>query len=339
MVIGYLQDSRPLFVTEERRAEVMSELTKHLIVAILKFLEDQRQNGGLSEDATESLEVAGQCLESAYGVDLLESSTLAKYPLPDDLLGIFQAGLDAKKRTKRGPPASVADKEAADKLKVEGNNFMKQEKITEAVECYSRAIELDNNNAVYYCNRAAAYNKLNNFHQAVSDCDTAIDIDPKYSKAFNRRGLAQMALHQYKEAKSSFAQALDLEPQNEGYKASLEQAEHKLQEVLQSGDMGAGLNLGGLDFTSMLSNPALMNMATNMMSIPHIQQMMANVMSNTGGAGAEGGSAIGSLLQAGQQLAQQMQETNPELVEQLRRQMQADGSGPDPKPDGSEGNS
>jgi len=27
-----------------------------------------------------------------------------------------------------------------------------------------------------------------------------------------------------------------------------------------------------------------------------------------------------------------MQETNPELVEQLRRQMQADGSGPDPKP-------
>lgn len=34
----------------------MSELTKHLIVAILKFLEDQRQNGGLSEDATESLE-------------------------------------------------------------------------------------------------------------------------------------------------------------------------------------------------------------------------------------------------------------------------------------------
>lgn len=46
--------------------------------------------------------------------------------------------------------------------------------------------------------------------------------------------LAQMALHQYKEAKSSFAQALDLEPQNEGYKASLEQAEHKLQEVLVS---------------------------------------------------------------------------------------------------------
>lgn len=331
-------DSRPLFVTEERRVEVMSELTKHLVVAILKFLEDQRQNGGLSEDATESLEVAGQCLESAYGVDLLESSTLAKYPLPDDLLSIFQAGLDAKKRTRRGPPASVADKEAADKLKVEGNNFMKQEKITEAIECYSRAIDLDNNNAVYYCNRAAAYNKLNKYYDAIRDCDTAIDIDPKYSKAYNRRGLAQMALHQYKEARSSFQQALDLEPTNEGYKMSLEQAEHKLQESMQAGD-GAGLNLGGLDFTSMLSNPALMNMATNMMSIPHIQQMMANVMSNASSAGAEGGSAIGSLLQAGQQLAQQMQETNPELVEQLRRQMQADGSASNPKPDGSEGNS
>ena len=42
--------------------------------------------------------------------------------------------------------------------------------------------------------------------------------------------MAQMALHQYKEARNSFAQALDIEPTNEGYKTSLEQAEHKLRE-------------------------------------------------------------------------------------------------------------
>ena len=46
--------------------------------------------------------------------------------------------------------------------------------------------------------------------------------------------LAQMALHQYKEARSSFQQALDLEPTNEGYKMSLEQAEHKVQESMVS---------------------------------------------------------------------------------------------------------
>jgi len=34
-----------------------------------------------------------------------------------------------------------------------------------------------------------------------------------------------------------------------------------------------GLSLGGLDLSSMLSNPALMNMATSMLSNPQMQQM------------------------------------------------------------------
>lgn len=34
-----------------------------------------------------------------------------------------------------------------------GNNHMKEENYAAAVDCYSQAIELDPNNAVYYCNR------------------------------------------------------------------------------------------------------------------------------------------------------------------------------------------
>lgn len=34
-----------------------------------------------------------------------------------------------------------------------GNNHMKEENYTAAVDCYTQAIELDPNNAVYYCNR------------------------------------------------------------------------------------------------------------------------------------------------------------------------------------------
>ena len=30
---------------------------------------------------------------------------------------------------------------------------MKQDKFAEAIDCYMKAIELDSNNAVYYCNR------------------------------------------------------------------------------------------------------------------------------------------------------------------------------------------
>ena len=52
----------------------------------------------------------------------------------------------------------------------------------------SRAIMFDAKNSVYYCNRAAAYNKLGNFHAAVMDCKTAIQIDSSYSKAYGRMG-------------------------------------------------------------------------------------------------------------------------------------------------------
>jgi len=326
-----IQRSRPLLVSEEHRVSLMADRRKHLVVGILQFLEDQRRNGGLSDDAVESLEVASQCLESAYGVDLLESATLQQFPIPaDGLIAVFHAGIQAKNEEKRGPQSSVADKESADKLKVEGNEFMKKEMVAEAIECYSRAIDLDRNNAVYYCNRAAAYNKLSKFYKAVDDCNIAIEIDPQYSKAYNRRGVAQISLNKFREARDSFAKALELEPMNEGYKTSLEQAEHKLSESQRSGaGGGGGLNLGGLDFSSMLNNPALMNMATNMMSNPQIQQMMANMMM-AGGGGAEAAGGMGNLLQAGQQLAQQMQESNPELVDQLRQQMGRSGNPPNP---------
>ena len=57
--------------------------------------------------------------------------------------------------------ASEADKEAAQKLKNEGNAFMKEKKFQEAVDKYSEAIKVQES-AVFYCNRAAAYERFEN---------------------------------------------------------------------------------------------------------------------------------------------------------------------------------
>ena len=40
-----------------------------------------------------------------------------------------------------------------------------------------------------------------------------------------------MSIQKYQEARNSFAWALDIDPTNEGYKASLEQADQKLAET------------------------------------------------------------------------------------------------------------
>merc|ERR1712012_1202950 len=271
-------------------------------------------------------------LQSAYALNTEDKHLAVSKPLQ----AIFQEATMNEPLQKKSPP-SAADKEEAERLKTEGNNLMRTEKFVDALDMYSKAINLDGGNPVFYCNRAAAHSKMNNHHLAIEDCQRAIDMDPSYSKAYGRMGLAHSSLEKHREAVENFKKALELEPDNESYKSNLQIAEDKVKSgVAPSAGMGGP---GGMDLSSFLNNPALMNMATTMLQDPNTQAMMGQMMGGQGGV--PGGPAgpggpppdMASLLQAGQQLAQQMQQSNPELVEQLRRQM-GGGGGPFPPPPG-----
>ena len=54
---------------------------------------------------------------------------------------------------------------------------------TQAVDLYTRAIELAPESAILYANRAAAHMRLENYGSALADATSAIDKDPKYIKA------------------------------------------------------------------------------------------------------------------------------------------------------------
>eukprot|EP01083_Nonionella_stella_P051236 136050_1 len=80
---------------------------------------------------------------------------------------------------------------SAQSLKLRGNEFFKNKKYTDAFRMYSQAIELDPNNAVYFCNRAACYCAISldkHFIQAIIDVERAIELDPSYAKAYGRLG-------------------------------------------------------------------------------------------------------------------------------------------------------
>jgi len=315
---------------------------RRLIYSIIQFCNKELQSNDLSDDAKESLEVASQCLQSAYSLTPEDKHL----EVSKNLETIFQEATKSEPLHKKAAP-SAADKEEAEKMKTEGNNLMRAEKYQEALDMYTKAIELDGGNPVFYCNRAASHSKMNNHHFAIEDCQRAIDMDSSYSKAYGRMGLANSSLEKHKEAVENFKRALELEPDNESYKSNLQIAEDK---VKTQGSPGGGSMFGapgmpgapgGFDLGGFLNNPALMNMATQMLSDPNMQNMMGQMMS--GGQGAPGAPAGGQnqtmegLLQAGQQLAQQMQQSNPELVEQLRRQMGGGGPGfPPPPPGGSD---
>jgi len=319
---------------------------RRLIFSIVQFLnrELSSENTHHSDDAKESLEVANQCLQTAFCIAPEDKHLQVNKSLEEIFLS---ATKDEPMQKAKTPTAE--EKEKAEVVKAEGNELMKTEEFQKAIEKYTEAIELDGSNQVFYCNRAAAYSKLNNHYSAVEDCKRAIDMDPTYGKAYGRMGLAYSSVNKHKEAVECFQKAVELEPANDSYKTNLKLAEDKLTQTGSpgpvafpnlagmAGGMAAGMagaegimpGMGGMDLNGILGNPALMNMAQNMLSDPNMQAMMGQMMGGAGGApgGApgEGGPNMDGLLQAGQRLAEQMQQSNPELVDQLRRQMQGPG--------------
>uniref|UniRef100_A0A3P8W7R4 Small glutamine-rich tetratricopeptide repeat-containing protein beta n=1 Tax=Cynoglossus semilaevis TaxID=244447 RepID=A0A3P8W7R4_CYNSE len=279
---------------------------KRLAFSIVQFLRDQTHCGALNSDEQESLEVAIQCLETTFKISSSDCHLAAPQPLTE----IFLNSL-----LKVGAPQcspSPEDIERAEQLKNEGNNHMKEENYRCAVECYTKAIDLDLRNAVYYCNRAAAHSKLGNYTEATCDCERAIGIDPTYSKAYGRMGLALTATNKYPEAISYFKKALVLDPENDTYKSNLKIAEGKQKEA--SSPVAAGL---GFDMASLINNPAFISMVGE-----HMSGMMSNAVGGPA-AGVGGLSDISSLIEAGQQFAQQIQQQNPELIEQLRNHIRS----------------
>ncbi|CAL4910505.1 unnamed protein product [Urochloa decumbens] len=97
--------------------------------------------------------------------------------------------------------------------KEQGNEYFKQKKFAEAIECYSRSIGLSPT-AVAFANRAMAYLKQRRFKEAEDDCTEALNLDDRYIKAYSRRITARKELGKLKEAMDDAEFAVSLEPNN-----------------------------------------------------------------------------------------------------------------------------
>ncbi|CAI0381740.1 unnamed protein product [Linum tenue] len=119
-----------------------------------------------------------------------------------------------------------------------GNEYFKQKKFAEAIDCYSRSIALSPT-AVAYANRAMGYIKLKRFQEAEDDCAEALNLDDRYIKAYSRRATARKELGKLKESMEDSDFALRLEPNNQEIKKQYDEAkslyENKLFQNLSGG--------------------------------------------------------------------------------------------------------
>uniref|UniRef100_A0A1I8A4G3 SGTA_dimer domain-containing protein n=1 Tax=Steinernema glaseri TaxID=37863 RepID=A0A1I8A4G3_9BILA len=319
--------SAPVVPEAEKK---LSETEQNFVVSFVQFLRQKVSANECNNEQIEAVEVAIQCLEGAFD---LNDGHYAFQPA--------KALFDVFKKSEEGDANQGSieqQKVEANKLKEEGNDLMKAGNFNEAVEKYNGAIKLSKD-PVYFCNRAAAYCRLEQYDMAIQDCRTALALDPNYGKAYGRMGLALSCQNRYEQAVEAYKKALEIEPGQQSYINNLQIAEEKLKDLANAGAGNQGgfpfPGLGGLpgmagmpgmpDISEVFNNPQMMENVTRMMSDPNIQNMMSQMMNNVMGAGAGPGAAAGGiegLFAAGQNFAQQMQSSNPELVEQLRRQFQ-----------------
>ncbi|BHF67175.1 hypothetical protein SprV_0301020000 [Sparganum proliferum] len=274
---------------------MLSNPKKQLYISIVNFLASELSNTDYTEDTIESLEVAKQCLESAFHLsDQQDGKT-------DNLLTVYERGLKAALSSPSPQTAqttaevSPENKAVAESLKTQGNHCMTEEKFHEAVTCYSKAIELDPHNAVYFCNRAAAYSRLNNHDESIRDCERAVAIDANYSKAYGRMGLAYSNKGNIPKAIDCYKKAISLDPNNRNFQENLSIAEARLRDSSAGSGPQVGFGgPGGLDLGALFSSPAMQDLARQFVSDPNLQNTVSSMMQGIlGGGGAAASGATG----------------------------------------------
>ncbi len=90
--------------------------------------------------------------------------------------------------------------------------YIHTQRFEEAVAAATRSIELNDDFAEAYCNRAAALDPLGRYEEAIADCDTAIKLKPDYEMAYYNKGVVLGDLKRYEESISSYDRAIELNP-------------------------------------------------------------------------------------------------------------------------------
>ncbi|KAH9081846.1 putative stress-induced protein STI1 [Lactarius deliciosus] len=289
----------------------MSEKQQRLVLSIIDFLNQSISDGTIREEDKESLEVAVQCIGEAFGINPADEQQANRLSVkPATLQSIFDVYLKTKDKigsaaqpaANTAPAASTSpsaeDKAAAEKHKQEGNARMNGKQYEEAIDAYTKAIELDPSNPVYFSNRAAAHSSKSDHLSAVVDAEKAIELDPKFVRGYSRLGC--------RAPPAAYRRGLDLEPNNVAMKTGLQNCEARIASDGDAGppraapssnsppSAGAGPSAGGLadalrnmggagagaggmpDIASMMSNPAMMEMAQQMMANGGLERLMSN---------------------------------------------------------------
>ena len=85
-----------------------------------------------------------------------------------------------------------------------------------AIADYTKAIEINPQEAIPYYYRGDAKFNLQDYQGAIADYTKAIEMNPEYADAYNNRGIVKRYLKDYKGAIADYTKAIEINPQDVG---------------------------------------------------------------------------------------------------------------------------
>lgn len=115
------------------------------------------------------------------------------------------------------------------RAKDEGNAAFKSKKYREAVDLYTKGLEIDPSNkdinSKLLQNRAQAYSNISQFNNAIADCTKALELDPSYVKAKRVRAKAYGGAGNWEEAVRELKDIAETNPEEKGIREEIRNAE------------------------------------------------------------------------------------------------------------------
>ncbi|XP_078037049.1 stress-induced phosphoprotein 1 [Augochlora pura] len=150
-------------------------------------------------------------------------------------------------------------------LKLKGNSALQDGNLQEAIQYYTDAIALDEDNHVLYSNRSVAYAKTGQYEQALEDAEKTVTLKPDWARGYHRKGSALAYLGRYDESIEAYDTSLELDPNNEPLKTALQEIKAR---KLASDKKPVGF------LTKLLNDPSTTQLLTNPEFIEDLQVLI-----------------------------------------------------------------
>lgn len=131
--------------------------------------------------------------------------------LVDDVVGYGKSiwGQIQKDRQPKNRQARQAQKHVR-----KGYDYYKDNRLKEALEKLSLAIEINPENYEAYFWRARTYIRMGQFDNALADLNQVVGINPRYSPAYDNLGWLLMRRNKFDESLSNLNKSIELKPDN-----------------------------------------------------------------------------------------------------------------------------